>query len=238
MEVTLLGAFLAGLLSFLSPCVLPIVPAYLSYISGVSAAELEREQRLINLKVFFSSLLFVVGFSIVFVALGASATFIGNLLQEYQDWIRIVGSGLVEPIRKHVEKGKPFLGICLGLQLLFEKSYEHGEHEGLGILRGEVKLLPPTVRIPHIGWNQLWFKKRGVITEGLKDGDYFYFVHSYRVVPKEEGIILSTTDYGEDFVSSVWVDNLLAVQFHPEKSQKKGLKLLENFKRMAEGLTR
>lgn len=145
---------------------------------------------------------------------------------------------LVEPIKRHIEKGKPFLGICLGLQLLFEKSYEHGEHEGLGILKGEVKLLPPTVRIPHIGWNQLWFKKRGVITEGLKDGDYFYFVHSYRVVPKEEGIILSTTDYGEDFVSSVWVDNLLAVQFHPEKSQKKGLKLLENFKRMAERLTR
>ena len=145
---------------------------------------------------------------------------------------------LVEPIKRHIEKGKPFLGICLGLQLLFEKSYEHGEHEGLGILKGEVKLLPPTVRIPHIGWNQLWFKKRGVITEGLKDGDYFYFVHSYRVVPKEEGIILSTTDYGEDFVSSVWVDNLLAVQFHPEKSQKKGLKLLENFKKMAERLTR
>jgi len=145
---------------------------------------------------------------------------------------------LIEPIKRHIEKGKPFLGICLGLQLLFEKSYEHGEHEGLGILKGEVKLLPPTVRIPHIGWNQLWFKKRGVITEGLKDGDYFYFVHSYRVVPKEEGIILSTTDYGEDFVSSVWVDNLLAVQFHPEKSQKKGLKLLENFKRMAERLTR
>ena len=145
---------------------------------------------------------------------------------------------LIEPIKRHIEKGKPFLGICLGLQLLFEKSYEHGEHEGLGILRGEVKLLPPTVRIPHIGWNQLWFKKKGVITEGLKDGDYFYFVHSYRVVPKEEGIILSTTDYGEDFVSSVWVDNLLAVQFHPEKSQKKGLKLLENFKRMAERLTR
>ena len=145
---------------------------------------------------------------------------------------------LVEPIKRHIEKGKPFLGICLGLQLLFEKSYEHGEHEGLGILKGEVKLLPPTVRIPHIGWNQLWFKKRGVITEGLKDGDYFYFVHSYRVVPKEEGIILSTTDYGEDFVSSVWVDNLLAVQFHPEKSQKKGLKFLENFKRMAERLTR
>ncbi len=95
MEVTFFGAFLAGILSFLSPCVLPIVPAYLSYISGVSTAELEKEKKLVNLKVFLSSLFFVIGFSIVFVALGASATYIGNLLQEYQDWIRIVGSGLV-----------------------------------------------------------------------------------------------------------------------------------------------
>lgn len=145
---------------------------------------------------------------------------------------------LIEPIRKHVEKGKPFLGICLGLQLLFERSYEHGIHEGLGLLKGEVKLLPPTVRIPHIGWNQLWFKKRGEITEGLKDGDYFYFVHSYRVIPKEEGVVLSTTDYGEEFVSAIWIDNLLAVQFHPEKSQKKGLKLLENFRKLAQKFIR
>lgn len=145
---------------------------------------------------------------------------------------------LIEPIRKHIEKGKPFLGICLGLQLLFEKSYEHGIHEGLGLLKGEVKLLPPTVRIPHIGWNQVWFKKRGEITEGLKDGDYFYFVHSYRVIPKEEGVVLSTTDYGEEFVSAIWIDNLLAVQFHPEKSQKKGLRLLENFRKLAQRLIR
>ncbi|NPA32945.1 MAG: imidazole glycerol phosphate synthase subunit HisH [Aquificae bacterium] len=142
--------------------------------------------------------------------------------------------GLVEPIRKHIEKGKPFLGICLGLQLLFERSYEHGVHEGLGILRGEVRLLPLGVRIPHIGWNQVWFKKRSEFLSDISEGDFFYFVHSYRVVPKEEEVILTTTDYGEDFVSSVEVGNLLAVQFHPEKSQKKGLQLLKNFKKRAQ----
>ncbi|HID66676.1 MAG TPA: imidazole glycerol phosphate synthase subunit HisH [Aquificaceae bacterium] len=142
--------------------------------------------------------------------------------------------GLIEPIRKHIEKGKPFLGICLGLQLLFEKSYEHGEHKGLGIFKGEVRLLPTEVKIPHIGWNQVWFKRESEILEGIKEGDFFYFVHSYRVIPKEEEIVLTTTDYGEYFVSSIHVDNLLAVQFHPEKSQKKGLKLLENFRKKAE----
>lgn len=144
---------------------------------------------------------------------------------------------LINVIRKHVEKGKPFLGICLGLQLLFEKSYEHGTHRGLEILKGEVKLLPLGVKIPHIGWNQLWFKKESEILEGLKEGDFVYFVHSYRVVPEDESIVLTKTDYGEYFVSSVEVDNLVAFQFHPEKSQKKGLKLLENFKRKAERLT-
>ncbi|WP_461829381.1 cytochrome c biogenesis protein CcdA [Aquifex sp.] len=149
MEVTLLGAFLAGLLSFLSPCVLPIVPAYLSYISGVSTAELEREQRLINLKVFFSSLFFVVGFSIVFVALGASATFIGNLLQEYQDWIRIVGSGLVIFFGlhfagvffwKHFPKALGASGVLIPL-LYFTKLINRDEALGLLVAYGIVVFL-------------------------------------------------------------------------------------------------
>ncbi len=142
--------------------------------------------------------------------------------------------GLVEPIRKHIERGKPFLGICLGLQLLFERSHEHGLHEGLGILKGEVRLLPPRVRVPHIGWNQLWKKKESPLLRGIKDGEFFYFVHSYVVEPEEEEVVLTTTDYGVDFVSSVWVDNLFAVQFHPEKSQRKGLELLKNFREFAE----
>ncbi len=142
--------------------------------------------------------------------------------------------GLLKPLRDHVEKGKPFLGICLGLQLLFEKSYEHGETEGLGLLKGEVVLLPPKVKLPHIGWNQVWIKKRKGLYSGIEDGDFFYFVHSYHVVPKEEEIVASTTDYEVYFVSAIQEENLWAVQFHPEKSQRKGLRLLENFKNFCE----
>ncbi len=142
--------------------------------------------------------------------------------------------GLLKPLRDHVEKGKPFLGICLGLQLLFEKSYEHGETEGLGLLKGEVVLLPPKVKLPHIGWNQVWIKKREGLYSGIEDGDFFYFVHSYHVVPKEEKIVASTTDYEVYFVSAIQEENLWAVQFHPEKSQRKGLRLLENFKNFCE----
>ncbi len=138
--------------------------------------------------------------------------------------------GLVKPLLDHIDKGKPFLGICLGLQLLFEKSYEHGETEGLGVLRGEVQLLPPGLKLPHIGWNQVWIKKKEGIFSGIEDGDYFYFVHSYHVVPIGSGIVASETDYGINFVSAVQKENLWAVQFHPEKSQKKGLKLLANFR--------
>jgi glutamine amidotransferase len=137
--------------------------------------------------------------------------------------------GLVEVLIRTIEEGKPFLGICLGLQLLFEKSYEHGVTEGLGVLKGEVKLLPPGVKIPHIGWNQVHLKKETEMFRGIEDGDYFYFVHSYCVFPEEREVIASVTDYGTEFVSSIERDNLWAVQFHPEKSQKKGLTLLRNF---------
>ncbi len=143
--------------------------------------------------------------------------------------------GLLKEILRHIEKGKPYMGICLGLQLLFERSYEFGETEGFGVLEGEVLLLPPKVKVPHIGWNQLWKQKPSDLLNGIKEGEYFYFVHSYHVVPKRQDIVLTTTDYGIDFVSSIEYENIFAVQFHPEKSQKAGLRLLENFRRRLYG---
>ena len=143
--------------------------------------------------------------------------------------------GLYGEIIRHIEMGKPYFGICLGLQLLFEKSYEFGESEGFSVVEGEVVLLPTSVKVPHIGWNQLWKNKPSSMLEGIKDGEYFYFVHSYHVVPKRKEFILTTTDYGIDFVSSIEYENIFAVQFHPEKSQRVGLKILENFRRRVYG---
>lgn len=138
---------------------------------------------------------------------------------------------LVEPIHEAIESGKPFLGICLGLQLLFDKSFEDGEFEGLGIIPGDVLRfkVPPEFKVPHMGWNQLEFRQRPAIFEGVDEGAYFYFVHSYYVAPREEAVIATETDYSLPFCSSVYRDNLFATQFHPEKSQAAGLRLLKNF---------
>jgi len=138
---------------------------------------------------------------------------------------------LVEPIREKIQSGTPFLGICLGLQMLFDVSYEGGQHEGLSVLSGEVVKfdLPNTYKVPHMGWNQAHFVKRPPIFEGIDEGTYFYFVHSYHVVPKESDLVSIQADYGGPFCASVWRDNLYATQFHPEKSQAAGLKVLKNF---------
>jgi imidazole glycerol-phosphate synthase subunit HisH len=138
---------------------------------------------------------------------------------------------LVEPIRAAIEQGKPFLGICLGLQMLFDKGYEDGEHEGLGILPGEVVRfkVPAEFKVPHMGWNQVQFRTRPPIFEGIEDGEHFYFVHSYYVVPRDKTVIATETEYAQPFCSSVWRDRLFAVQFHPEKSQAAGLRVLKNF---------
>ncbi|MEJ5172976.1 MAG: imidazole glycerol phosphate synthase subunit HisH [Hydrogenothermaceae bacterium] len=140
--------------------------------------------------------------------------------------------GLKEKILKNIESGKPYLGICLGLQLLFEYGYEFGEHEGLGVLKGSVVRFDEKldIKIPHMGWNQIWIKKDSKIFEGINNGEFFYFVHSYYGKPENSKVIASTTDYGIEFCSAVEIDNIWAVQFHPEKSQQAGLKLLSNFK--------
>jgi len=138
---------------------------------------------------------------------------------------------LVEPVRAAVAAGKPFLGICLGLQMLFEKSYEDGEFEGLGIIPGKVVRfrVPKDYKVPHMGWNQIEFCRRPPIFSGLDDGTYFYFVHSYYVVPSDKSVIATETHYAAPFCSSIWKDNLFATQFHPEKSQADGLRVLTNF---------
>lgn len=139
--------------------------------------------------------------------------------------------GLVEPIRELVASGKPFLGICLGLQLLFDVGYEGGEHEGLGILRGKVVRfdLPREFKVPHMGWNEGRFVRRAPLLEGLADGTHFYFVHSYYVIPEDPEVVAIETTYGHPFCAMAWRDRLFATQFHPEKSQADGLRLLKNF---------
>ena len=143
---------------------------------------------------------------------------------------------LVEPILKSIKTGKPFLGICLGLQILFTISEEFGETSGLNLIKGKVIRFSSKdtsnitrLKIPHMGWNSITIKKELPLFSGIEDGSFFYFVHSYYVVPDDEGVIATTTDYGIEFTSGIQQDNIFACQFHPEKSQQIGLRLLKNF---------
>ncbi|MFQ5736379.1 MAG: imidazole glycerol phosphate synthase subunit HisH [Thermodesulfobacteriota bacterium] len=143
---------------------------------------------------------------------------------------------LIGPVLKSIEAGKPFLGICLGLQLLFEESMEFGRHQGLGLIKGSVVRFCPEVdtegaelKVPHMGWNDIKIKKDSALLKGIPEGSYFYFVHSYYAAPAEPGVTLTTTSYGVEFTSAVEKDNVMACQFHPEKSQRVGLRVLKNF---------
>ncbi len=139
------------------------------------------------------------------------------------------------PIRQAIASGKPFLGICLGLQLLFTESEEFGHHQGLGILPGKVKQFsssssaPAGLKVPHMGWNTLSIQQPSPLLQDIPPASYVYFVHSYYVVPEDSTMTCTTTEYGIPFVSSVYTDNIFASQFHPEKSQKLGLQLFRNF---------
>jgi len=165
--------------------------------------------------------------------------------------------GLIEPIRSAIDRGKPFLGICLGLQLLFTESEEFGLHKGLDLVPGRVKRFPwglagtdplprgaapaqagqapaspepvPRLKVPHMGWNALRISREAPPLRGVETGAHFYFVHSYYVEPSDPSVACTWTEYGIPFVSSIWRDNVFACQFHPEKSQSVGLRIIRNF---------
>ncbi len=183
----------------------------------------------------------------------------------FKDCMRELASlELIDAVVDSIKQGKPYLGICLGLQVLFSESEEFGKCRGLDVLRGEVKKFEfgrqdskdlsfprrresreseldspvkpenddlgyQTLKVPHMGWNEIQIQKNNPLFDGIPDRSYFYFVHSFYVVPEDKSIIAATTDYGIEFTSSVWKDNVFSVQFHPEKSQAVGLQLLKNF---------
>ena len=156
----------------------------------------------------------------------------------FGDCMRNLASyNLIDPIHQSIHSGKPFLGICLGLQLLFTESEEFGSHKGLNVIAGKVIRFQSkaaedgvgSLKIPHMGWNAIRLRKPSPLLEGLSDGCYMYFVHSYYVAPADEDMVCTATDYGKTFVSSIGRDNIFACQFHPEKSQAGGLRMLKNF---------
>jgi glutamine amidotransferase len=139
--------------------------------------------------------------------------------------------GIDRTIHELVEKETPLLGICLGMQLLFTESDENGIHQGLDIIKGRVEKfhIPVGLKVPHMGWNQIKINPASNLFDQIPTGSYFYFVHSYCVVPEDEAVVAARTDYGNDFVSAVEKGRLFATQFHPEKSSELGLKILKNF---------
>lgn len=163
--------------------------------------------------------------AVVLPGVGAFGTCMANLVQ----------AGLVEVVCEAASSGRPFLGICVGMQILFEEGLEFGSVRGLGLLPGRVERLRSTgVKIPHMGWNSLQIRPGFAAFAGIPDGSRFYFVHSYAAVPSDPSLIAATTTYGDaTFVAAVGRDNLFATQFHPEKSQAVGIALLANFVRAA-----
>ena len=144
--------------------------------------------------------------------------------------------GFVEPILKVIQDGRPFLGICVGMQLLLTDSVEFGLYQGLNVISGHVLRFPEgmvengeKLKVPHMGWNQLTFRRRTPFFAGIEDGTNVYFVHSYYEKPDDEGVVVATTDYGIEFCAAICKDNIIATQFHPEKSQEMGLRILKNF---------
>ena len=153
-----------------------------------------------------------------------------------QDCMRKLGArGLIQPLREYAASGRPFLGVCVGLQLLFDGSEEGGGVECLGMLPGMVKRFPggPGLKVPQIGWNSVSFSRDHPLLQDIPDASYFYFVHSYYADPAERDITIGSADYGVEFAAIVARDNVLATQFHPEKSADRGLRIYANFGRIA-----
>lgn len=148
--------------------------------------------------------------------------------------------GFVEPILRVIREGRPFLGICVGMQLLLTDSVEFGLYKGLDVIPGHVLRFPDgmkecgeKLKVPHMGWNQLSIRQPAPIFAGIEDGTNVYFVHSYFVKPDDAGCVAATATYGSEFCAAIWQDNIVATQFHPEKSQDVGLRILKNFGEMS-----
>jgi glutamine amidotransferase len=157
--------------------------------------------------------------AVILPGVGAAADTMRNLREHH----------MVEPVREYIASGRPFLGVCMGQQALLSLSEEGGEHPCLGIIEGRVKRLPSGQKVPHMGWNQVFQKARHAIFNGIPDNSYFYFVHSYYPAPVDDAVVIGETEYGVTFASVLARDNIVATQFHPEKSGEMGLRMYRNF---------